>query len=123
MRDYKGLGFWKKAYKLTLEVYKYTNDFPVNEKYGLTSQLRRSATSIHSNIAEGCGKYSELDFARFLEIALGSSMETDNHLSLAKDLGYISDEIFSILNKELDSIKKMMSSYLIKIYKKHKKRS
>ena len=75
MRDFRNLQVWKKSHNLTLDVYKSTSQFPRTEIYGLTSQIRRACSSIPTNIAEGCGRKSPADFARFLQIALGSASE------------------------------------------------
>jgi four helix bundle protein len=89
MKDFRSLDVWHKAHELTLAVYSATKAFPSEERYGLTSQIRRSAVSIPSNIAEGCGRGTDADFARFLQIALGSASELDYQLELAVDLGML----------------------------------
>ena len=76
MRDYRKLKVWEKAHQFVLEVYRATSAFPREERFGLTREVRRSATSVPSNIAEGCGRESEREFARFLSIAAGSASET-----------------------------------------------
>jgi four helix bundle protein len=86
MKDFKELKVWSKAHALTLFVYGVTRTFPKDEIYGLTSQLRRSAASIAANIAEGCGRRSDGELARFLQIARGSASETEYNLLLARDL-------------------------------------
>ncbi len=75
MRDFKKLKVWQRSHQLALDVYKSTNDFPNSELYGLINQMRRSAVSIPSNIAEGCGKAGKAEFARYLRIAMGSASE------------------------------------------------
>jgi four helix bundle protein len=90
MKDFKELKVWVKAHQLTLAVYQATTTFPKEELYGLTSQMRRSAASIPTNIAEGCGRGSDDDFRRFLQIAMGSASELEYQLLLAHDLGYFS---------------------------------
>lgn len=89
MQDFRQLKVWEKAHQLTLSIYKVTSDFPKTEQYGLVSQMRRSAASITCNIAEGCGRGSDQDFARFLQMALGSACELEYQLLLAKDLGWL----------------------------------
>lgn len=84
MRDFKKLNVWQKAHALTVHVYKATYDFPREELYGLTSQIRRASVSIPANIAEGCGRGSEADFCHFLQIAFGSASELEYHLFLPK---------------------------------------
>ncbi len=86
MRDFRKLNVWDKAHRLTLAVYKITKDFPRDEAYGLTSQIRRCSVSIPANIAEGCGRKGEAEFGRFLGIAMGSASELEYHLLLASDL-------------------------------------
>ena len=85
MKDFRQLKVWEKAHHLALEVYKTTATFPKEEIYGLTSQLRRASVSIPTNIAEGCGRNTNADFARFLQIAMGSASETEYELILAHD--------------------------------------
>lgn len=92
MQNYKDLKVWSKSHDLTLRVYSSTKSFPKDEIYALTSQLRRASSSIPANIAEGCGKNTANDFARFLNISLGSANETDYFILLSKDLGYLSVE-------------------------------
>ena len=75
MKDFKELKVWEKAHKLAVAIYKATLTFPKTEVYGLTSQMRRAGVSIPANIAEGCGRRSEVEFARFLQIAMGSSYQ------------------------------------------------
>ena len=83
MKDFKKLKVWQKAHRLTLDVYQASATFPREELYGLTSQIRRSCLSIPSNIAEGCGRVSDTDFARFLQISMGSSSEVEYLLILS----------------------------------------
>ena len=93
MRNYRDLEVWDKAHKLTLQLYQRSRSFPKEEFYGLTSQLRRSAMSVGANLAEGCGRQTTPELARFVRIAMGSASELDYHLLLAHDFGYLqSDE-------------------------------
>jgi four helix bundle protein len=85
MKDFRQLKVWEKAHQLALEVYNATKGFPKEELYGLTSQIRRSSMSIPTNIAEGCGRNTDADFARFLQMAMGSASETEYQLILARD--------------------------------------
>lgn len=112
MKDFRNLLVWVKAHKLTLEIYNITRDFPKEELYGLTSQLRRAVSSIPINIAEGCGRGSNADFARFLQMGMGSASETEYLILLCADLGYI-NESDTILHK-IKELKKMLSSLIIK---------
>ena len=87
MRNYRDLQVWEKAHKLTLAIYRGTHDFPKEERFGLTSQIRRSSASIAANLAEGCGRRSDGEMARFIQISMGSGAELSYHLLLARDLG------------------------------------
>ena len=117
MQDYRQINVWKKSHKLALAIYKLTEAFPSSEKYGLISQVRRSAYSIPMNIAEGRSKNSEKEFARFLDIALGSAGELDYQLLLAKDLGLIDSNCYSEYYSELTEIRKMLNAYRQSILK------
>ena len=97
MQNYKDLKVWEKAHHFTLSVYKITKAFPKEEIYSLTNQLRRSASSIPANIAEGCGKKSQAEFAHFLNISLGSANESEYFLILSRDLNYLSEDNFTVL--------------------------
>jgi four helix bundle protein len=88
MRDFKSLTVWQKAHALTLEIYRNTESFPRTEVFGLTSQIRRAASSVEANLAEGCGR-AQPEFGRFVQIAIGSANEVECHLLLARDLGFI----------------------------------
>lgn len=110
---HQDLDIWKKSIDIVTIIYKITEKFPQNEQYGLTSQIRRSAVSIPSNIAEGCARFSDKDTLNFLSIAVGSIAELQTQLLIAKNLQYIenSDKI----TDELEIIKKMilnLSKYL-----------
>ena len=91
MKDFRKQKVWQKAHDLALEVYRVTEAFPKREVFGLTSQIRRAGVSIPANIAEGCGQDTDADFARFLQIAMGSASELEYHLLLVHDLGFVSD--------------------------------
>jgi len=112
MRDFHGLLVWQKSHALALGVYRLTKPFPTDERFGLTSQLRRAAASIPANLAEGCGRGSESEFARFTQIAMGSAAEVEYHLLLAKDLRYITDEHFSTATNDVQEVKRMLTSLL-----------
>jgi four helix bundle protein len=115
MRNYRELKVWRKAHEFTLNVYKLTQNFPRPEVYGLTSQLRRAVSSIPTNIVEGCGRNGEADFARFLDISLGSANEVDYQVLLAKDLGYLRVSEYEILASEVAEIQKMLTTFILKI--------
>jgi len=108
MKDFKNLKAWEKSHQLTLLVYQISSSFPAEEKYGLVSQLRRSVSSIPANIAEGCGRGSDNDFARFVQIAIGSACETEYHFLLAKDLGFINEDSWENLNVKINEVKRML---------------
>ena len=108
MRDFKELIVWKKAHLLCLEVYKITNDYPSEEKFGLISQLRRASASVPTNIAEGCGYDSSKQFVRFIIIASGSITEVSYLIKLSKDLGFFSEDDFKTLNEESNVIRRML---------------
>ena len=111
MRDFSKLFIWQKSHKLVMSIYDITNRFPKSEMFGLTSQIRRASASIPINISEGCGRGSNKDFARFLQIAIGSACEVEYELLLAKELKYIEDHEYQDLSKEIVSIRKMIIKY------------
>lgn len=117
MRDYKKLEIWKRSHQLALNIYKTSESFPRTEIFGLTSQLRRASTSVAINIAEGCGRYSQAELARFLVISSGSLSEVEYILLLCKELKYIPEQEFQPLNKEANEIKRMLFSYHKKLKK------
>ena len=112
MKDFRQLKVWEKAHHLALEVYKATATFPKEELYGLMSQLRRASVSIPTNIAEGCGRNTDADFARFLQIAMGSASETEYEIILAFDLGFLSKNQFESLQAQAEGVKKMLASFI-----------
>jgi four helix bundle protein len=112
MRDFRELKVWEKAHAITLEVYKNTSNFPSEEKFGLTSQLRRSAASIPANIAEGCGRQSQKELYKFMTIAAGSASETEYHLLLARDLGYLSHPQHEELSSLVTETKRMLYAFM-----------
>lgn len=115
MQDFRNLEVWRKAHELALAVYKATGPFPKAELYGLTSQLRRSAVSIPANLAEGCGRSSDADFARFTQIAVGSASELEYHLLIAKDLKMLPANIYDNLSELASAVKRMLISLLKKL--------
>lgn len=108
MNDFRKLSIWNRSIELATNIYKVSSSFPKSECYGLTSQIRRSVVSISSNIAEGAGRNSNKDFARFLSIAYGSACELETQMIIAKNLSYLSSENFSQLIQALDEIQKMI---------------
>jgi len=115
MRNFRELVVWQKAHCLAVVLYKVTKFFPKEELYGLTSQMRRACVSIPANIAEGCGRSSDADFARFLHIAMGSACELEYHLLLAQELGFFEKNEGESLLVELSGVKKMLSSLIKKL--------
>lgn len=115
MQNYKDLKVWEKAHSFTLQVYEYTKVFPKEELYSLTNQLRRSASSIPANIAEGCGKNSNSEFAHFLNIALGSANESEYFIILSKDLLYLKEEFFQTLFILINEVKGMLIALINKV--------
>jgi four helix bundle protein len=115
VRDFRELKVWERSHQLTLEVYKATTRFPREEMYGLTSQIRRAAASVPANIAEGCGRSSTAELARFLHIAMGSATELEYHLLLARDLNFLADDHYAHLERELAEVKRMLNTYLQKM--------
>ena len=110
MRNYEDLHVWQKAHVLTLAIYKATQCFPKEERFGLTSQIRRSSASIGANLAEGCGRRSDGEMARFVHIAMGSGAELSYHLRLARDLDFLSNALSEQLRSDLNGVMRMLSS-------------
>jgi four helix bundle protein len=111
MQDFRNLKVWQKAHALTLDVYRSTRDFPSDERFGLTSQLRRSCASVPANLAEGCARASGIDFARFVNNAAGSASETDYHLLLARDLDYLDEPRYLPLFEQISEVKRMLNAF------------
>jgi four helix bundle protein len=109
VKDFKELKVWRKAHEVTLAVYQVTRQFPREELFGLTSQIRRAASSIGANIAEGCGRRSDGELTRFLNIARGSAVELEYHLLLARDLKVIPAAIFAALETQVDEVQRMLT--------------
>jgi four helix bundle protein len=119
MQAFRELKVWQKAHTLTLAVYRVTSEFPREEMYGLTAQMRRCCSSIPANIAEGCGRDSGSDFARFLQIAMGSASELEYHLLLAHDLGFMSDDDYVQHSSSVIEIKRMLSAFITRLRTGH----
>lgn len=107
MHNFKELKIWNRAMDMVVEVYKTTEKFPSTERYGITSQIRRSAVSVPSNVAEGAGKNSDKDFVRYLSIAQGSSYELQTQLILSHRLGFIEKAKCEVLVNDISEIQKM----------------
>jgi four helix bundle protein len=112
MQDFRNLDVWQKAHLLALDVYRITRPFPTEERFGLTSQLRRASSAIPANLAEGCGRGSDADFGRFVQVALGSASELDYHLLLCHDLGYLSKETYQTLYEQTARTMRMLNGLL-----------
>ncbi|MBQ3738599.1 MAG: four helix bundle protein [Bacteroidales bacterium] len=112
MRDFHNYKAWEKGHQFALCIYKKTKSFPKDELFGITSQLRRAATSIPINIAEGCGRRSDSEFAHFLNIAAGSASEVEEELLLSHDLDYIDKTSYQKLDKEVNDIKAMLNKLI-----------
>lgn len=110
MKDFKNLKVWRVSHELTIEIYRITKSFPRDEMFGITSQLRRAASSIPANIAEGSGRKSDRELVRFLQIARGSASELEYHLILARDFEYLKIIEFSRLIRQLEPVQKMLTS-------------
>jgi len=120
MKTHKDLDVWKEAIEFVIKIYDMTDKLPDNEKYGLTSQLKRSVVSIPSNIAEGAARAYNKEFIQFLNIALGSVAEVDTQLLICFKLGYLKSEIYRELEIELIEIRKMILGLRKYIYAKSK---
>jgi four helix bundle protein len=112
MKDFKKLTVWQKSHSLAIDVYNIVRAFPAAELYGLTSQVRRAASSIPANLAEGCGRGGDSEFNRFIQIAMGSASELEYHLLLAKDLKYINENDYARLNIQVDEVKRMLTALI-----------
>ena len=112
MRDFHNYKVWEKGHQFALCIYKKTKSFPKDELFGITSQLRRAATSIPINIAEGCGRRSDSEFAHFLNIAAGSASEVEEELLLSHDLDYIDKTSYQKLDTEVNDIKAMINKLI-----------
>lgn len=115
MQDYRKLIVWQKSHQLALEIYGVTRSFPAAERYGLTSQIRRSAVSVPSNIVEGSGRNSSQDFLRFLQIAFSSCGELEYQLLLSKDLGYLKNTEYEKLYGVVNEIRRMLAGLISKV--------
>ena len=115
IKRYRDLDIWKKGIESVKDVYKVTEKFPKHEVYGLVSQMRRSAISIPSNVAEGFRRYHNKEYKQFLYVTLGSCAELETHITIAKELDYVTQEIETLLLERLDHICRMTSNLLKKL--------
>ena len=112
LKNYKDLKVWQKSYRLCLDLYRITKKFPKEERYGLTSQIRRSAVSIPSNIAEGYGKKTTADYLRSLYIAYGSVCELETQVLLSGDLNYVNKENLVALKANTEEVERMLKALI-----------
>jgi len=115
MQDFRNLKVWQRAHALTLAVYEATRAFPKDEVYGLTSQIRRAASSVPANIAEGCGRDGDPELKRFLQIAMGSAAELEYHLMLAHDLKLLNDTVYQELAASVSEVKRMLAAFIVRL--------
>jgi four helix bundle protein len=122
MKDFRGLSVWQRAHSVTLSVYRCTKDFPREETYGMTWQMRRCSSSVAANIAEGCGRRGNLEFVRFLGMAMGSASELEYFLLLARDLEYLDPGAHTVLAKDVGLMRRMLNALISKIQDEHPRR-
>lgn len=115
MKDFRSLVVWRKAHELALDVYGATSTFPREERFGLIGQLRRAASSVPANIAEGCGRGGNAELARFLQISAGSLWELDYHLLLAHDLRWLDSSRYTDLERRIVEVKQMLNALIQKV--------
>jgi four helix bundle protein len=118
LKNYKELKVWQKSYQLCLEIYQLTAGFPMDEKFGLTSQIRRCAVSVPSNIAEGYGRKTTADYIKFLYIAYGSNCEMETQIMLSGDLDYIDKPVMKRIIDDINEVERMLKA-LIKSLENH----
>ncbi len=115
MKDFRKLNVWQKAHLLTIAVYQESKAFPKDEIFGITSQVRRSSSSIPANIAEGCGRVGDVEFGRFLQIAFGSASELEYYLLLANELKFLNEKQYKNLNTQVCDVKKILTTLIQKL--------
>ena len=118
MQSFRNLIVWQKSHQLTLDVYSATGKFPGNELYGLTSQLRRASVSVPTNLAEGAGKLTDLDFRKYINIAFGSAHEVEYLLFLSNALTYLPEEEYLKLDGQVKEVKRMLSGLINSLTKR-----
>ena len=119
LKNYRDLKVWQKAYQVCLTIYKITKGFPKQETYGLTSQIRRAAISVPSNIAEGYGRKTTPDYIRFLYIAYGSNCELETQILLSGDLEYIKSEKLKEIQEAVGEVERMLKALIKSLEKRH----
>ncbi len=115
MKDFRTLAVWEKSHQLALATYKLTQALPKEELYGITNQMRRAAASVAANIAEGCGRSGDGDFHRFLSVAMGSAVELEYFLLLARDLTLVSEETYRTSDLQVVEVQRMLGSLIRKV--------
>ena len=123
MKDFRTLNVWQKSHILAILVYQKTKNFPKEEMYGITSQLRRAIVSIPTNLAEGCGRGSDKDFAKFAQIAIGSASESEYLILLSNELGYLNKDDYNGIIERICEIKRMLSSLIKNLHQSDKAKS
>jgi four helix bundle protein len=119
LKNYKELKVWQSSYQLCLDIYKITKGFPKEERYGMTSQIRRAALSIPCNIAEGYGRKTTPDYIRSLYIAYGSNCELETQILLSGDLGYMKAEELKKLQADIGGLDRMLKALIKSLENKH----
>ena len=119
LKNHKELKVWQKSYQLCLEVYRITAGFPKDEKFGLTSQIRRSVVSVPSNIAEGYGRQTTADYIKFLYIAYGSNYELETQILLSGDLDYIDRDMVEAVIDKINEVERMLKALIKSLEEKH----
>lgn len=114
-RNFRNFTVWQSAIEFATEIYELTETFPSHERFGLTSQIQRAAVSISSNIAEGSARFSDVEFSRFLEIALGSAFEVESQLIIANKLNYLPQPKFEKISEQLTLIQKQINAFITKL--------
>jgi four helix bundle protein len=115
LRDFRELRVWERAHLLTVDIYRSTEQFPKSEQFGLTSQIRRAAVSVPTNIAEGCGRGSRTELARFCQIAMGSASELEYLLLLAHEVRYLEPDDYDRVFSKTIEVKKMLSTFITRL--------
>ena len=118
LKNYRELIVWQKSYQLCIQIYKITKDFPKEEKFGLTSQIRRAAVSVPSNIAEGYERRTTPDYIRALYVAYGSHCELETQILLSGDLGYIKVEDMKKLREDIGEVERMLKALIKSLERK-----
>lgn len=119
LKNYRELKVWQKAYQLCLDIYKITKEFPKEERYGLTSQIRRAAVSVPSNIAEGYGRKTTAEYIYFLYTAYGSNCELDTQIQLSSDLGYVKAGDITVIQEHIGEVERMLKALIKALENKH----